>query len=138
MVKTKSLINLKTDPNIKVSGAHEVKYGLLNKRLKYLQKLLFGFKIKVISMLNKERDFLQYNSGHLLYIISLQTSQLRTLFRKVLVKYVGPVVIYKIVDPKSFLVCTFYGRLLLGLFEHEILKQVVTSSSQRNWLHHLN
>ena len=38
-------------------------------------------------------------SGDLVYLIYPLTSQLRTASRKVAIKYVGPLVIYKIVDP---------------------------------------
>ena len=49
--------------------------------------------------MNKDRDYFQYNSGDLVYIISPLTSQLRTASRKVTIKYVGPLTVYKIVDP---------------------------------------
>ena len=45
-------------------------------------------------MINKERTFFQHNRGGLVYIISPLTSQLHTASRK-LIKYLGPVVIYK-------------------------------------------
>ena len=38
-----------------------------------------------------------------MYIISPLTSQLRTNSQKIAIKYVGPVVIYKIVDPQLFI-----------------------------------
>ena len=47
-------------------------------------------------------------------------------------KYVGPVVVYNIIDPKTFLLCTSDGKLLLGCFEHERLKPAVTRTSQGN------
>ena len=47
-------------------------------------------------MINKDRNFFQYNSGNLVYTIYLLTSQLRTLSRKLAIKYVGPLVVYKI------------------------------------------
>ena len=47
-------------------------------------------------MMNKDRIFFQYNSGGLVYIISPFPSQLCTTLRKVMIKYVGPVVIYKL------------------------------------------
>ena len=50
-------------------------------------------------MINRDRSFFKYNSGDLIYIISPLTSQLHTASRKVMIKYVGPVVIYKIIDP---------------------------------------
>ena len=50
-------------------------------------------------MKNKDRTFFQYNSGDLVYVISPLMSQLHTTSRKVKIKYDGPVVIYKILDP---------------------------------------
>ena len=52
-------------------------------------------------MINKNRENFQYRGGDLVYIISPLTSQLRTYSQKIAVKYVGPVVIYKIVNPHN-------------------------------------
>ena len=49
-------------------------------------------------MTNKDRAFFQYNSRDLVYIISLPSSQLSTASRKITIQYVGPVVIYTILD----------------------------------------
>ena len=46
-------------------------------------------------MINQNRENFQYKGGDLVYIISPLTSQLRTNSRKIAIKYVGPVVIYK-------------------------------------------
>ena len=43
----------------------------------------------------KDREYFQYNSGDLVYLISPFTTQLRTSSRKVAIKYVGPLVVYK-------------------------------------------
>ena len=43
-------------------------------------------------MIKKDRSFFQYNIGDLVYIISPLTSQLHTASRKVIIKYVDPVV----------------------------------------------
>ena len=69
-------------------------------------------------MINKNRDFFQYNSGDLVYIISILTSQLHTASRKVMIEYIGPVVIYKIIDPCNYLLMTLDGKSLRGLFKH--------------------
>ena len=58
-------------------------------------------------MINKDRGFFQYKGGDLVYIISPLTSQLCTASHKVAIKYVGPVVIYKIIDPHNYLIMTF-------------------------------
>ena len=73
-------------------------------------------------MINKDRMFFQYNSGDLVYIIFPLTSQLQTASRKVMIKYVGPVVIYKIIDLYNYLLMTLDGKILQRLFEHERLK----------------
>ena len=72
-------------------------------------------------MINKDRAFFQFKSGDLVYIISPLTSQLHTASFKVTIKYVGPVVIYKIIDPHNYLLMTLDDRTLRGLFEHERL-----------------
>ena len=59
-------------------------------------------------------------------------SQLSISSRKVSVKYVGPVVAYKIIDPKSFLLCTLDRKLLSGLFEHNRFKPAGIRTNQVN------
>ena len=71
-------------------------------------------------MTNKDRGFFQHKSGVLIYIISPLTSQLCTASCKSAFKYVGPIVIYKIIDPHNYLLMTLDGKSLRGLFKHEI------------------
>ena len=110
--KLKILIDIKTDPDIKVSGNFTEYYKLLEKRLRYLHDILQQFKSKRLAMINNNRKDYQYNSGDLVYIISPLTSQLRTNSRKVTIKYVGPLVIYKIVDPHNYLLMTLDAKIL--------------------------
>ena len=67
------------------------------------------------------------------------TSQLRTASRKIMVKYVGPLVVYKIIDPHNYLLMTLDGKLLQGLFEHKRIKPAVirTREGSVNNLAHL-
>ena len=83
-------------------------------------------------MINKNCKSFQYNSGDLVYVIALLTSLLRTASRKVTTKYVGPLVIYKIVDPHKYLVMILDGRILSGLFKHEKLKPAIVRTSHAN------
>ena len=55
-------------------------------------------------MSSKDRENFQYKGGDLIYIISTLISQLRTNSQKIAVKYVGPVVVYKIVDPHNYFI----------------------------------
>ena len=88
--------------------------------------------MKRLALINKDRDNFQYNSGDLVYIISPSTSQLRMASRKVSIKYVGLLAVYKIVDLHNYLLITLNGKLLRGLFEHERLKPAVIRTDQGN------
>ena len=80
--KPKLLLDLKTDPDIKVLATYKEYYEKLEKRLKYLHKVLQDFKTRQLALLNKDHEFFQYNSGDLVYLISPLMSQLRTVSRK--------------------------------------------------------
>ena len=88
--------------------------------------------MKHLVLINKDSTFFQHNSGDLVYIISPLTSQLRTAPRKVAIKYVGPLVIYRIVDPHNYLLMPLDGKLLRGLFEHERLKPMIIKTDKEN------
>ena len=123
--KPKLLLDLETGPDIKISGTYREYYTLLGKRLQYLHKSLQDFRIKRLALINKDRDFFQYNSGDLVHLISPLISQLKTASRKIALKYVGLLVVYRIVDPHNYLIMTLDGKLLRGLFEHKRLKPAV-------------
>ena len=130
--KPKLLLDLETDPVIKIAGTYKEYYMQLGKRLQYLHKLLQDARTKRLAQMNKDRDYLQYNSRDLVYIISPLTSQLRTASRKITIKLVGLLIIYKIVDPHNYLLITLDGKLLRGLFEHERLKPAVIRTNHGN------
>ena len=96
------------------------------------QKILQNIKSQRLAMINKNRENFQYRGGDLVYVISLLTSQLRTISHKIAVKYVGPVVIYKIRDCHNYLLMTLDGVMLRGIFEHDRLKPAVIRTNQGN------
>ena len=130
--RPKILFNIERDPDIKVSGTYKDYHTLLTKRLDYLQNVLQNFKMKCLALLNKDREYFQCNSGDLVYLISPLTTQLRTYSRKVAINYVGPLVVYKIIDPHNYLLMTIDGKLLRGLFEHERLKPAMIRTDKGN------
>ena len=88
---------------------------------------------KIASNPDKEdAAFTQYNSEDLVYIISPLTSQLHTTSRKIMITYVGPVLIYKITDPHNYLLITLDGIILMGLFEYERLKLAMLRVNEGN------
>ena len=126
------MLNTEANPDIKVSRNFREYYDLLSKRIKYLQDLLFNFKLQRLAMINNNRENFQYQGGDLVYIISPLRSQLRTNSRKISVKYIGPVVVYKIIDPHNYLLMTLDGVMLKGIFEHERLKPTVIRTNRGN------
>ena len=83
-------------------------------------------------MINKDRENFQYKGGDLVYIILPLTSQLRTASWKISIKHVGPVVVYKIIDPNNYLLMMLDGKILRGIFEHERLKPAIIRINQGN------
>ena len=67
--KPKLLLNVDSNPDIKVSISSKEYCKLLNKRIKYLQDILFNFKLLRLAMINKDRENFQYKGGDLVYII---------------------------------------------------------------------
>ena len=49
-----------------------------------------------------------------------------------MVKYVGPLAVYKIIHPHNYLLMTLDGKLLQGLFEHERIEPAVFRTSEGN------
>ena len=130
--KPKLLIDVESNPDIKVSRNFTEYNELLNKRIKYLQDLLFNFKSRRLAMINKDRENFQYRGGDLVYIISPLTSQIHMASCKIAIKYVGPVVVYKIVDDHNYLIMTLDGKILRDIFEHKRLKSTVIRTNQGN------
>ena len=49
-----------------------------------------------------------------------------------MIKYVGSVVVYKIIDLHNYLLMTLDRKILHGLFEHERLKPATLRTSEGN------
>ena len=83
-------------------------------------------------MINKDRNFFQYNSRDLVYLISLQASHLCTVPRKVAIKHISSLVIYEIIAPHNYLLMMQDGKILRGLFKCERLKPAKIRTNQGN------
>ena len=49
-----------------------------------------------------------------------------------MIKYAGPIVVHKIINPHNYLLMTLDGKILWGLFEHERLKPAILRTSEGN------
>ena len=87
-------------------------------------------------MVNKDRCLFQYNSGDLVYIISPPTIPLRTSSKKASIRYLGPLVIFKIIGWCNYLLMTVDSIIWSELFQHGRLKTTIirnNSSKCFNW-----
>ena len=50
----------------------------------------------------------------------------------IVIKYVGPLVVYKIIDPHNYLLMTLDGKILRSVFKHERLKPAIIRTAQAN------
>ena len=57
---------------------------------------------------------------------------MQTASRKVMIKYVEHVIVYKIIDPHNYLLMTLDGKIWSGLFEHERLRLATLRTSEGN------
>ena len=55
--KPKLLLDLETDPDVKVLATYKEYYERLERRLEYLHKVLQDFKTRQLALLNKDCDF---------------------------------------------------------------------------------
>ena len=69
-----------------------------------------------------------------MYLISQLMSQLCTTSREVAIKYLGPLAIYKIINPHNYLLMTLDGKILRDLFKHARLKSAIIKTSQENYV----
>ena len=52
----RTLLNLETGPDLRISGTYNDYHTLLTKRLKYLQNMLQNLKAKCIALINKDEN----------------------------------------------------------------------------------
>ena len=71
-------------------------------------------------MIDKDRNFFQYNSSSVYNFPAYKS--IKNFIWKVAIKYVGPLVVYKIIDPHNCLLMTLDGKILRGLFKYEKVK----------------
>ena len=69
--KPKLLLNVETNPDIKVSRNFREYYDSLNKRIKYLQDILFNFRLQRLAMINKNRENFKYGEEILFTLFHL-------------------------------------------------------------------
>ena len=72
----------------------------------------------------------QYITGDLVYLISPQMSLPKTSSRKSKVIYIGPLIVYKIIDTSHHILLDTEVKILNGIFHFNRLKQVYVRTTK--------
>ena len=92
-----------------VSGTFKDYYERLNKNLKYLGERLEKFRSTRLDILNKDRKPHSFQVGQLVYMYQARGTMVQSSSRKINTYNVGPLVIYKSIDPNQFLLMSLDG-----------------------------
>ena len=80
-------------------------------RFVYLKKKIVQYyRLKQLDIVNKEKPVTQYKPGNVLYLISSHPFLPKTSSGKFRVIYIGPVVVYKILDKFQYISTTLQGK----------------------------
>ena len=113
---------LEIQPEVVVSGTFKDYYERLNKNLKYLGERLEKFRSARLDLLNRDRKQHSFQVGHLVYMFQARGTMVQSFSRKINTYNVGPLVIYKAIGPKQFLLMSLVGIIYPKLIEESRLK----------------
>ena len=105
-----------------VSGTFKDYYEKLKKNLQYMGERLQKFKCQRLDLLNKDREYLAFEVGQIVYMYQARVSVVETSSRKIRCNYIGPLVIFKAVGPNQFLLMPLDGLIYPHLIEQTRLK----------------
>ena len=67
------------------------------------KKIIQEYKSKQLDKANEDKPMTQYITGYLVYLISSQTSLLKTSSSKLRIIYIGPLVVYKTIHKFQYI-----------------------------------
>ena len=80
------------------------------------------FRSQRLDLLNKDREYQAFEVGQVVWMYQARGSAVETGSRKIRCNYVGPLIIFKAVEPNQFLLMSLDGLIYLHLIEQSRLK----------------
>ena len=114
--------DLEIRPNVVVSGTFTDYYERLKKNLKYMRDRLKKFRSERTELLNKNKVYYAYEVGQITYMYQANGSVIQTGSRKIACYFVGPLMMYKAIEPNQFLLMSLTGHIYPQLIEETRLK----------------
>ena len=130
--KPKILPDLEIKLNVPIVGTYKQYLTKLQSELQFLKKHLEAFCGKRFEMINKEKEYHEFQIGELVYLHLPSAAIMQTRSRKICCKFVGPLVIYKAVSPNQFLIMSLRGEVYPKLIEETRLKPGVIRTTKGN------
>ena len=118
------------DSEITVSATFQQYYELLQKQLKYLRERLHHCREKKIQLQNQYREFTGFKRGQLVYLYHPLGADLQTGSQKIRSKFVGPLVIYMVLDANQYVLMTLDGDIFPNVIESTRLKPGFIATAQ--------
>ena len=112
----------KVHPHIPVTGTFAKAKQVLEQKLKYIREKLQKFRNSRLALKSKDKEFHGYTVGQIVYMYHPRSSLLQTSSKKVKCEFVGPLAIYKNVNPSQLLLLSLDGYLYPFLIEETRIK----------------
>ena len=90
------------------------------------------FRSQGLDLLNKDREYQAFEVGQIVCMYQARGSVIETGSRKTKCNYIGPLVIFKAVDPNEFLLMSLDGLIYPHLIEQSSLKAGTTWTTKGN------
>lgn len=118
----KLIPHIELSPEIMVSKTFEAYYQTLRNQLAYMRERLHKLRDQRLKLQNQYREFTGYRKGQLVYLYHPLGAALQTGSKKICARFVGPLVIYGVLDPQQYILMSLDGKIFPNVVEVTRLK----------------
>ena len=131
--RTPKLIpELEVEPQVEVSKTYHEHFEALQQQLSYFRERLHKIREQRLLMQNQHREFVGFRRGQLVYLYHPSGADLQTGSQKICSKFVGPLVIYTVLDANQYILMSLDGEVFPNVVEATRLKPGFIATSQGN------
>jgi hypothetical protein len=120
--KANLIPDIEIQPDIKIGQTHKQGLDKLQKKLQYLRTRIQKFRLARRMQQNKDRKENTFYKGQLVYMFQPRGAMLQTGSRKINCKFVGPLVIHKVISDNLFMLMSLDGTLYHAIVDASKLK----------------
>ena len=121
--KMKLIPQIEIEPSVPLTGTFTQYFDKVKMKVKYLRDRLHKFRDVRHDLRNSDKQPHSFSEGQIVYLYHPKGAALQTGTRKIANKYVGPLVIYKVVSPTQFILMSLDGKIYPTLIEETRIKE---------------